>query len=386
MLTSNKTTTSLLSLNFVSLVISSIFFYSSMYIVLNYLPDFVLSYGGSQADIGLATGALVFSSLLVRLFAGWIIDKWGRKWVIISGCTIFTFAPLLYGFVNSVNGLIAARMMLGIGLSLFTTAGLTVVTDITEKSRWGEATGFFLSAQLVAISLAPGLGSLIAGSKNMLALIPYAASFGLFSLILSVSIKTARIHVKHQSHIKELNKHRIVATSTASMAVGLGYATVITFLPIIAKQNGMNSASLFYLIYALIALIVRAPAGRLSDRIGRRLLIFPTVILSSVALLLVSKANTPLEMIIAAVLYGVGFGSAYPIIGAMAVDHTSNDARGIAVGFYQGGFDSGLLLGSVVGGKIGQQFGVSAIFMSVAVFILAGLLLFYFLSIPKFEN
>lgn len=381
-----KIKSSIRTFNFISLVLSSMLFYSSMYIILNYIPDYILSLGGTQTDIGLATGFLVLCSLIVRPFVGWIIDHWGRKKVLISGSIIFVVVPFFYGLTNSISGFIAVRMLLGIGLSLFTTAGLTIVTDIVERPHWGEATGYFLSAQLVAISLAPGIGSLVAGPNSLITLIPYASIIGGLSFVMAATVKTIHIPPESKHQFRELNYSNVIAAFIAAVTVGLGYAIIITFLPILMKQNGLRDASLFYFFYALIALIVRAPAGRISDRIGRRILIFPALMLCSIALLIVPGAKSPIAVIISASIYGLGFGSAYPIIGALAADHAPNNARGIAVGFYQGGFDMGLLLGSVGGGRIGQQFGVNSIFLAVSASILVGLIIFFILSMPKRER
>lgn len=381
MVTSHRTDFKVITPNFVILVFSSVLFYSSLYIILNYLPAHVLSLGGSEADIGLVTGIFVAGSLVIRPLVGWLIDHLGRKPVMVAGNLVFTVAPLLYSVPSSVAGLMMVRLFHGLGLSIFTTAGLTIVTDLVDDSRWGEATGYFLSAQLVAISLAPAIGSALAGEYGLIKLVPFASVIAFLSLMAAGSVKSPHglsVSVIPSGYIQKISKNLGLRSAIlAAIAVGLGYSTVITFLPLISKQLGLNGASLFYFIYASVALLVRAPAGRVSDKIGRKTLIIPTVALTVLALLMISTVKTPLGMGFAAVLYGLGFGSAYPVIGALAVDNSPIDTRGAAVGLYGGGFDIGLLLGSVLGGMVGVLFGGSAIFIVVAGLISLGLLLFH---------
>jgi MFS family permease len=374
----------LFSGNFVLLVLSSMLFFSSMYVYLNYLPEFVISLNGTQADVGLVTGAFVTSSLAVRPFVGTMIDRLGRKPVLLLGNLFFVIVPLLYALPNRVFGLLLVRLVHGIGLSLFTTAGLTIVTDIASSERRGEATSFFMSAQIVAIAIAPGLGSLLASDRGLPSLIPVATALGVISLFAAVTVRrsyTLSSTTNVQRKLSQLIRiPGIAASGVASATVGLGYATIITFLPVVASNGIMRSASLFYFVYAVVSLIVRTPAGRLSDRLGRREVILPTVGLSSMALMLIFFAKGPLWLAIAALLYGVGFGSAYPVVGALAADCSPATMRGSVMGFYAGSFDVGLLVGSVVGGAVGEYWDAQTIFATVSLLTLLGLAAFYFMS------
>lgn len=376
-----STKTTFFTKDFLLLVSSSILFFSSMYLILNDLPSYVLSLGGTEADIGLATAAFVISGLSIRPFVGWMIDHWGRKPVLLLGNLIFAVAPLLYVLPGNVFALIVIRMIHGFGLSLFTTAGLTIVTDIVSNARWGEATGFFLSAQLVAISIAPGIGSVLAGGLGLRRVVLYSAVIGLASLILASLVKSY-YSISHEidsplAYFQKIaNNSGVKSAVVAASTVGLGYSTIITFLPHLVSNNGWNGASLFYFIYAAIAILVRAPAGKISDRIGRYNLIFPTVALTVVALAIISLTQSTIWIVIAAILYGLGFGSAYPIIGALAADFSPNETRGTVMGLYGGGFDIGLLIGTLLGGFVGTAIGIPAIFAIVAVTVAIGLIFF----------
>ena len=379
--------TTLITRNMLLLVLSSILFYSSMYIILNYLPGFVSDLGGTELDIGLVTGVLVFSCLIMRPIVGWIIDRLGRKPVLLVGNVFFIVAPFFYLFPTSVAGLIPARVLHGVGLSLFTTAGLTIVIDLADSSQWGEATGMFLSAQLLAISLAPALGTLVAGDGSLVVIIPWAIGLALLSFISAIFIRTPInpnntpiYHLDNRGHLSKLSSPVI-----AAVTMGIGYAAVITFLPLIAMGNGMHSASLFYFLYALVAIIVRTPAGRLSDRIGRSKLIIPSMLLSGLGLFIVSFSTSAYCIGFAALVYGLGFGAAYPVIGAMVADYSPRKSRGLAFGIYAGGFDLGLITGSIVGGIMGASLGTKSIFLLISVLILLGLGIFIFLK-PSERN
>lgn len=379
---STKDPQTLLSRNFLLLVLSSIFFYSSMYLILNYLPGYVYELGGTEADIGLVTGALVLSSLVTRPFVGWIVDQIGGKKVLLAGNITFVFAPLLYLYPVSVSGLLPARIFLGLGLALFTTAGLTIVFDLSDSTRWGEATGFFLSAQLLAIAMAPAFGTFIAGKNSLESLVPFVVGIAILSLVFALLVNISP-HIRPSSQRvrwKLINTSRIIAPSIAVVTIGIGYAAVITFLPILALHTNLTGSSLFYFIYALTALLIRTPAGRISDRIGRTRVIIPSITLTIIGLALVAISSSYLMLGFAALIYGLGFGATYPVIGAMIADNSPSELRGLTFGFFAGSFDFGLLIGALLGGMFGQLFGVNSIFMVTAIIIAIGLVCFILLK------
>ncbi len=356
------------------LVISSTLFFGSLYLLLNDLPSFVVSLGGGDADIGLATGAFALTGMLTRPLVGWLLDHIGRKPVLVAGNVVFAISPLLYALPRTVPGLIAVRLFHGVGIALFTTAGLTMVTDLVVDSRRGEALGLFQSAQLAAIALAPGLGALLVGTGGLLALIPAAAVAAAASLLVASLVRhprqsgTARntprlVHIARQPGV--------LAAAVGAVVVGTSYAGVTVFLPLVSP-GGASRVGLFFLLYAVVSLIVRTPTGRLSDQIGRWTLLMPGVGLISAALLLIPWATSPLLMAGAALLYGLGFGSAYPLLGAMATDWVPESMRGTVLGIYSGSFDAGLMLGSVTGGAVGSL-GHALIFLTMAGMVLAGL-------------
>jgi MFS family permease len=93
-----------------------------------------------------------------------------------------------------------------------------------------------------------------------------------------------------------------------------------------------------------------------------------------------SLSHSELGFGIAALVYGLGFGAAYPVIGALVADNSSSNSRGFAFGIYAGGFDLGLIIGSLLGGVVGAVYGPQSLFILVAILILLGLLGFYLTS------
>uniref|UniRef100_UPI0035E3EBAE MFS transporter n=1 Tax=Paenibacillus sedimenti TaxID=2770274 RepID=UPI0035E3EBAE len=84
----------------------------------------------------------------------------------------------------------------------------------------------------------------------------------------------------------------------------------------IGLAAGVFTLSEFFLVYAITLTLIRPVAGKLSDRIGVVVVIVPALVVTTAALLVLSFSNGFIGVIISAVLYGIGFGSAQPALQA----------------------------------------------------------------------
>lgn len=134
--------------------------------------------------------------------------------------------------------------------------------------------------------------------------------------------------------------------------LAFGQGGTLTFLPIHALKLGIENPGLWFGLYALCLLITRPVAGPLSDRISRRAVIVPGLILHLVSFLLLALASSPIWLWAAAILGGLGVGAAQPALMAVAVDETSPQRRGQSLAQYQCFYDLGIGVGSMALGVL----------------------------------
>jgi MFS family permease len=84
----------------------------------------------------------------------------------------------------------------------------------------------------------------------------------------------------------------------------------------------------------------------------------------------------------AAVVFGLGFGSAYPVFAAYVIQHVGSARRGAAFGSILAALDTGIGSGSIVLGWIIQQHGFHMAFAAGAA--VAGLAVPYFLAVRPY--
>ena len=163
-------------------------------------------------------------------------------------------------------------------------------------------------------------------------------------------------------------------------SVALTYGTVISFLPLLAVERKIENFEIFFTAFALALIVVRAGAGELSDRYGRAAVIVPGLVLTAIAMVLFSVASSLPDLLLVAVIYGLGFGAVSPVLQAFTVDRAGLGDRGAAMATYSAAFDLGIGVGSVALGYILQFSTFGAMYLTAAGCVVIGLAGFVLVS------
>jgi EmrB/QacA subfamily drug resistance transporter len=99
---------------------------------------------------------LVFAGLL--LTAGSLGDRFGRQKALIAGLVVFGGGSLLTLFVDSANGLIGVRAVMGIGGALIMPATLSILTNVFEADERPKAIAAWASVAGLGIVVGPTVG------------------------------------------------------------------------------------------------------------------------------------------------------------------------------------------------------------------------------------
>jgi MFS family permease len=100
--------------------------------------------------------------------------------------------------------------------------------------------------------------------------------------------------------------------SALMFTISLTYGSIVSFLPLFQEKQGIANAGIFFSIFAVTLILVRALAGKLSDIKGRKFVIVPGMIIITPGLWFVATANSLTTFLVAALLYGLGFGLFHP--------------------------------------------------------------------------
>ncbi|WP_282139993.1 MFS transporter [Cytobacillus oceanisediminis] len=372
------------SRDFVLILMSNFFIFLGFQMTLPTIPLFVEKLGGNDQLIGIVVGIFTFSALLLRPYAGHMLETKGRRFVYLTGLAIFVLSVGSFGFVNSLIFLFVLRIVQGFGWGFSTTASGTIATDLIPAKRRGEGMGYFGLSGNIALAFGPTLGLALAGVISFKLLFLICALLGLTALVLSsrISYKQAE---KQSVPLKrwDIYEKSALRPSFLLFFITVTFGGIASFLPIYSAQKGIGGIHWYFLLFAIALMISRTFAGRLYDQRGHQAVFLPGAVLILAAMFLLAWLPNSLIMYIAAVLYGLGFGSVQPALQAWSVKEAPANRRGMANATFFSFFDLGVGIGAMVFGQIAHLFGYSSIYMTAAGSVGISILLYIWILITK---
>ncbi len=346
------------------------------------LPLYLVSFGASSTVIGAVMAVFTITATATRIPVGLLIDRIGRKPFLIAGVALFAVGNFGYLWAPGILLMLPFRMLHGVGWSGCTTAVATLAADIAPQKRRGELIGYAAMASSLGGAIGPVAGFALLQRFDFSGVFFGAAALLFVSLILAAFVKEPEHGPRNNHRQRWIDLLVIPETLLPAVAVAFlsfGHGGILTFLPIHALKLGLENPGLWFGLYALCLLLSRPVAGPLSDRISRRAVIIPGLILNLLGIGILALAASPAWLMAAAVVGGFGTGAAQPALMTVAVDQTSPQRRGQSMAQYQCFYDLGIGLGSLTLGAfldlVDQNF--SLMYAATAVVALIGLWIYW---------
>ena len=330
------------------------------------LPLYLVSFGASSTVIGAVMAIFTVTATIARVPIGLMIDRLGRKPFLLYGVALFAAGNLGYLWAPSILLVIPFRILHGIGWSGCTTAVATLAADIAPQKRRGELIGYAGMASSLGGAIGPIAGFALLHRFHFTGVFLGAVSLLFISLLLGGTLpEPARSYRNKERTGRWLEAVLIRETLLPAITVGFlsfGHGGILTFLPIHALKIGLENPGIWFTVYAGCLLLSRPIAGPLSDRISRRAVIIPGLILNLLGMCLLAAAPSPAWLIAAAIVAGLGTGAAQPALMTVAVAETTPQRRGQSMAQYQCFYDLGIGIGSLILGAlldlVGQNFAI----------------------------
>ncbi|MGJ7921532.1 MFS transporter [Neobacillus sp. LXY-4] len=368
--------------NFLLVAIGNFFVFFAFYILLVSLPIYAINHLHSQnAEAGLLTTVFLVAAIVIRPFAGYWLERYGKKRTLLSALILFSFATLFYFVPDSISSLLILRFIHGLGFGMSTTAMGAIVADILPDSRRGEGMGYFVLSTTIAMVVGPFIGLTAINQWNISVLFVVCIFSTLLSLICGFGIKLPsqlRTAVPTQFKWGDLFEGTAVPIALLGGLLGFVYASILSFVSVFANEVGLMSiSSWFFVIYAIVLLLSRPFTGKWFDLYGENWIIYPSLICFAVGMYVLGIVNSSILFIIAAALIGLGWGTASPSFQTIAVQYAAPKRRGMATATYLSIFDLGIGIGSFVVGLVMSKVGLDVIYQLSSVIILLGILVYY---------
>ncbi|MFJ7974392.1 MFS transporter [Peribacillus sp. NPDC096379] len=362
--------------SFILMTVGMFFLFTAFYMLYPTLPLFIKEMGGNESQVGLAMGAFMLSSVIFRPFVGWLLDRFGRRPFIVWGLLFFAIAMYMYNWIGGIAVLMVLRILHGVTWAVSTTAILTAVTDLIPSKRRGEGLGWSGMAMTLAMAIGPMFGLWVAQNFSYHSLFLLAVGISAAALFLTFGAKTS---FKPQTRARkiELFEKSVLPVMASIFLLFIAYGGITTFVPLFADSIQVNSGT-FFLVYAAALVLIRPIAGKLSDRYSETFVIIPALVITVSALIVLSFSTNLFGVIISAVMYGIGFGSAQPALQAATIRLVSPERTGVANASFSTATDLGIGLGAIILGWVSQYTSYQVLFTVSAVSVVFSLLLFIF--------
>ncbi|KQL19749.1 MFS transporter [Cytobacillus solani] len=355
----------ILNKSFLFIFISNFLIFIGFEMLLPILPAYMISLDASPIQIGLVTTLFTIGAVLIRPFVGYFLIDNKRKALAIGASALLMIITLVYPFLNIIWMLLLLRFFHGTAWGVSTTVNSTIAVDSIPKSRLGEGLGYFSISTTVGAIIAQSLGIFIYGF--------YSFDIVIWSsVILSLLAFIALLFVNSHAPIKKekepfrffemIFEKSVWFPALLTVITTLGFGAIITFLVVFGEQQNLDNVFLFFLVNATVSTLLRPYTGKWYDRKGPWSIIIVSAILGFLSLVVLSFATNDFHLIIAAILFGAGYGTVMPCLQTLAVQNVSEEKSGAANATFFSSFDVGVGVSAFIFGILAEWISLEMIF------------------------
>ena len=111
--------------------------------------------GIGYTELGLLTTIMYVASALLQPPAGFLVDRFGARTMLLMGIAAMAAGTALYGLAPSYEVMLAAAVLIGVGNSVFHPCDYSVLSATVSESRIGRAFSLHMFGGYIGYGLAP---------------------------------------------------------------------------------------------------------------------------------------------------------------------------------------------------------------------------------------
>lgn len=341
-------------------------------------PLFLKQYNPPESRVGLIMGVHSLMAIFIRPLFGRMIDVRGRKKISLIGIGLLMLILPLFHLIRDAGLFpIVLRALTGVGWGMSMTATITICSDLAPVEKLAHSMGIVGVAGLIASALGPMLAEELVNRYGFSGLFIGSSVFLLAAFLFILATREVGRFNKGEEKLRSPSLKNLAFFSLlliASLPVihGAVRSAVVYFIALFGKSIPVERVGPFFVTFSAAAILTRLWIGDLSDRYGRKQVIFPAALIISLNCLLLSQVKNFWMFIVAGFVGGFGQGLIFPALSTYIIDILGRENKGFALSLYLSLFDVGMGLGSPFFGWLSDLFGYRNMYFS------AGLILFFF--------
>ncbi len=339
------------------------------------LPVFLVStLGAGAALVGLIEGIAEGTASILKVFSGALSDAMGRrKRLALLGYALGAASKPAFALAATPYHVLAARFVDRVGKGIRGAPRDALVADVTPADVRGAAYGLRQTLDTVGAFAGPLLGiallAALAGDVRAvfaLATLPGVAAVVVLQFAVDEPERAvrgpARRALPRWSEIRALAAPFWIVTALGAVFTLARFSEA--FLVLRAQQLGLSLTLVpaVLIVMNVVFALVSTPAGSLSDRIDRRLVLASGLAVLIVADLVLANASNVAGALAGAALWGLHMGLSQGLLAALVADTAPPERRGTAFGLFHLSTGVATFLASVVAGLAWESAGPGATF------------------------
>lgn len=360
----------------------------SFYMVATILSKYLVGIGVTLTMAGFIVGLFSLTSLCCRPFSGIMADRL-RNTTLLKWSNILMCVGLLgFTVTTSIPLLIVFRIINGVGFALSGTCQITLASHYIPKNKMGEGIGYIGLGMVLGSAVAPGFGLAIADAFGMKLTFFLSAMLTVAAFVILCFFHEEKQEPKAlRFRLGDIIAVKALPFTFVAGSYSFVNGIIASYLVLYADELGVKGVSVYFTVCAVVLFIVRPFSGKLMDRRGIRITVFPGLVLTAVGMFMLGQSRTLPMILITGVLRSLGQGAAQPALQAGCINEVGLDKSGVATSTYYLGGDICQGIGPMIGGMVVEAIvginGYTALFNICGGLLLCALVFFAFVTRKK---
>lgn len=360
----------------------------------------------SNAEMGLIASFYFFAYTGMQIPAGILVDKFGKKVVLIPGFCLFIIATLLIGNATSLTMVYAGSLLAGMGCGSYYGSAYSLSSENIPLERRGLATAVINSGSALGMAIGLIASSLLVKSFNMnwqIMLFIITGLLVVMTLVFAMVIKGSQSQApaavsqavaptaaepEEDGQPSGLFSLRMISAYAMYFATCYGYYMIVTWLPsFLQQERGFEGVAIGF-SSALVAFASVPGAlffSRMSDRFRNKKVQLIIFLELCAAVMLVCTVISPdsTMLLISLILYGLlGKLAVDPIMISFVADNAPKKGYGTSFGVFNFFGMSSSVIAPFLTGVISDSTGskVMGFYISAAI-LLVGTAIFFTVNV-----
>lgn len=365
----------------------------------------------SNTELGLIASCYFFAYTAMQIPAGMLVDKFGKKAVVIPGFILFAIAALLIGNAHSITMIYAGSLLAGLGCGSYYGSAWSLSAENIPSEHRGFASAIINTGSALGMGISLLATSFLVKSWGM----PWQYMLYIIAALLLCLVAGFAIIIKEQPKLKQAQqantqnaqttvptqtneKHsffsiQMIASYIMYFATCYGYYMIVSWLPnFLETERGFTGGSIgsasSLVAFAAIpgALII----SKISDKFRSKRLSFIIVLeIVAAATLLTTVQSTTITFLLAGLIFYGLFGklTVEPILISHVAETAPKNNYGTSFGVFNFFGMSSSVIAPPLTGYLADITGtkITGFYVAIGILIVATLI-FFIINMGKSKN